>query len=80
MDQNILMQIAKDQASQMERLTSIDEKVNTCLGLLQGEQGMVVRVDRLEQSERRRGKIIWLLFVSIVALVGQAAASWLGLK
>lgn len=37
-----------------------------------GGAGVMVRVDRLEQSDRRRGKHVWALFTAFVAAIATA--------
>ena len=39
-----------------------------------GREGLIVRVDRLEQTERRRSKAVWIAAGSVIATA--AAAMW----
>jgi len=34
-----------------------------------GREGLIVRVDRLEQTERRRSRLMWTVAAGVVALV-----------
>jgi len=40
-----------------------------------GKPGMNLRLDRLEQTEKRRGKQIWVIFTALVGGV----VSWIGM-
>ena len=44
-----------------------------------GKDGIVVRLDRLEGSERRRSRILWLILGAVVILGGTSVAQLLGL-
>lgn len=57
-------------------VSSTDEKLDQVLHALHGngEPGMKVRVDRLEQAEKRRAKVIWAAITSAVGLA--TAALW----
>lgn len=79
-DQEILMKLVAAQAAQAETLKSVDGKLDKCLSSLDGPVGMIVRVDRLEQSESRRSKMIWLLSGGFVTLLLNAVASYIGWK
>jgi len=82
MDDNI-MKIVATQAAQAEVLNGIDAKLERCVNALEGSAehpGMVVRVDRLEQSESRRSRVVWLLVGGFATLSLNALASLIGWK
>lgn len=58
----------------------LEEKLDKVIDLLQGKEGLIVEVDRLKQSEKRR---VWwtrtAIGASITAVV-TAAAAMLGFK
>lgn len=74
------MGLVAAQAAQAETLKSLDAKLDTCVNSLEGKEGIVVRVDRLEQSEVRRGKLMWILCGGFVTLLLNAVASYIGWK
>lgn len=66
-------------------LSTLAHEVAQVLGMVQGKDGkpgMIVRLDRLEQSESRRTKLVWIcvgvasaaLIKSFAAIVGVNAA------
>jgi len=63
-----------------EHLRSIDEKLNTCINILGGSPGgnpgLVVKVDRLEQSEKRRSWLIKAIVVSLIGLILKTFVNW----
>jgi len=34
-----------------------------------GRDGLIVRVDRLEQTEKRRSRLVWIVAAAVIALV-----------
>lgn len=42
-----------------------------------GEKGMVIRMDRAEQREKNRSRLVWLLVAAVVGLGGNVAADWI---
>jgi anti-sigma factor RsiW len=82
-DQEVLVKLLATQAAQTEKLTQIGEKIDDLHATFHGpqgepEHGVLVRVDRLEQTEKRRAKLIWLLVGSVVGLLVQAGGTLLG--
>jgi len=83
MDDQLLLQIVAAQAAQAEILKSIDTKLSHCIVTLEGSSehpGVVIRVDRLEQSETRRSRMVWVLFGGFATLFFNAVATHLGWK
>ena len=73
--------IAEVQSAQDERLEGIEKsckRVETSL-LGNGQPGLVVRTDRLEQKEKLRAKILWLVISGVVLLLLNAVASHFGI-
>lgn len=52
-----------------QKLDHLDEAIRG-----NGKPGIQLRLDRLEQSERTRGRLLWLLLASAVTLA--AASLW----
>jgi hypothetical protein len=82
-EQECLQQLVTSQAVQTEKLTQIGQQVSELHRAIHGpqgepEHGLPLRVDRLEQSEKRRQKLIWMLVASVVGLVVQAGGSLIG--
>jgi hypothetical protein len=74
-------ELIASQAVQIERLLIIDEKLDRCIIGLNGapdepEKGMIVRVDRLEQSKKNLVRVLWVLFAALVGLVSNTFASF----
>lgn len=66
-----LTQIIAEQAVQGEKIEGIEktcEEIRTCL-LGNGKPGLVVRADRLEQKDKFKTKLFWMVAVAVVALV-----------
>lgn len=61
-------------AQVVERCAHIEKKVEQTRDLLTGngspEKGLIVRVDRLEQSGDKRGKALWAMFVALLSTIG----------
>ena len=36
-----------------------------------GREGLIVRVDRLEQTEKRRSRLVWTVAAAVIALVAK---------
>lgn len=64
-----------------EKLDRIDEKATLACRLLNGngnpEQGIVLRLDRIEQVQARRNKWSWLIASTVVAQFIVGSAAWL---
>lgn len=78
-DDPAMTELITSQAVQMSRLNSIDKKLDRLVTGVYGpenepEKGLVVRVDRLEQT--KKGLLIgfWTIFSGVVALVLNALA------
>jgi hypothetical protein len=82
-EQECLRSLVTSQAVQTEKLNQIGIQVSELHAAIHGppgepDHGLPLRVDRLEQTEKRRAKLIWLLVGSVVGLVVQAGGSLLG--
>lgn len=69
-----------DRDALVQKLDDMDKKLDRCVIGLYGEpdepeKGMVVRVDRLEQSKHTIIRAFWVFFASVVALVSHAISS-----
>ena len=64
-----------------EHLVSIENKLDICLYGPDGEseKGMLIRLDRVEQSKKGTNKILWVTFLGIFGLVVQVIASRWGI-
>jgi hypothetical protein len=68
--------LAEDQAAEHECVKGIADdcaKIKQCL-LGNGQPGLVVRTDRLEQKEKTRSRLMWLIVSGVVALILNAVA------
>lgn len=66
-----LAKIIAEQARQGEQIENIDatcKKIETCLGG-NGRPGLVVRTDRLEQKDKTRSKLFWIIIVAVLGVV-----------
>lgn len=75
-----LVDIIAQQARQEQQLIEINEsckKIEECL-LGNGKAGLVIRTDRLEQKEKIRGKLIWILISTVVVIVAHQIVEILG--
>lgn len=73
--------VAEDQAAQHAVVKSIAEdcsQIKQCL-IGNGKPGLVVRTDRLEQKEKNRSRLLWMVVSGVVLLILNAAASYIGL-
>jgi len=52
----------------IERVARMQEDIAEIKKALLSEEGLLIRVDRLEQAEQTRNKIIWALVTAIVPL------------
>lgn len=78
-----MQELLRAQERQEERMKSMDSKLDTCVTCLSGppgepHKGLVVRMDRVEEKERRRSKIVWLVIGSLFMLVVAGVATMLG--
>ncbi len=80
MDDQLVVQMVAAQAAQAECLKGIDEKLERCVNALEGSSGLMIRVDRLEQVESRRSRMIWILTGGFVTLFLNAIATHMGWK
>lgn len=55
-----------------EKIDRLDESIRG-----NGKPGIIVRLDRLEQSAKSQGKLIWLLIGSAVASLATVLTTWL---
>lgn len=72
--------VAEDQAAQNEVMKVIAEdcaEIKQCLKG-NGQPGLVVRTDRLEQKEKTRSRLMWLIVSGVVALILNAIAGHIG--
>jgi len=63
--------------AEFERLNGKLDRLDGCLRGSNGEPGMKVRLDRLEQSEVRRIKLLWMIAASVVVLAVSTIWRWL---
>lgn len=82
-DRELIVRVLSAQSAQNEKLEQIATHVSELHVLFHGpagesEKGIPVRVDRLEQTEKRRARLIWLLIGSVVGLFVQAVGSFTG--
>lgn len=72
-DQSKLVEIAQQQAIQGEQIKTIQtscKKIEGCLlGHGDSNVGMVTKVDRLEQKDKFRSRVLWLMFTVVIGLV-----------
>lgn len=73
--------VAEDQAAQHEVMKGIAEDCSQIKQCLKGngQPGLVVRTDRLEQKEKTRSRIMWLIVSGVIVLILNAAAGYVGL-
>lgn len=71
-------QMNRDEGEHQAKIERIDETVGEIKVCLMGDNGLVIRTDRLEQLDKRKGKFFWALFSIVAALVVQAAAQSMG--
>lgn len=66
-----------------QTVQKIEEKLDIVINALMGnpetpnEPGIIVRIDRLEQSNKFKNKVMWLLGTGIAASIGQNFIKWL---
>ena len=74
-----LENVAVEQASQGERLDQVCRgivRIETCLvGTGDDNPGLVVKLDRLTQSEKKRTKFFWLGMSAVIALIAERCIS-----
>lgn len=80
-----IQELVTSQAVQTERLEQICGKMDKCLVGIYGSgddpsKGLVVRVDRLEQTKKSLLVGFWTVFTGTIALALNAAAVALGWK
>ena len=66
-----LAKIIAEQARQGEQIENIDgtcKRIDTCL-MGNGQPGLVVRTDRLEQKDKTRSKLFWIILMVIFGIV-----------
>ena len=74
-------EVAAEQAAQRVKIENIEKtcgEIHRCL-LGNGQPGMKLRVDRLEQKDKTRTKMFWLLFTTLGALAAKVLADTLGI-
>ena len=67
-----------EQARQGEKIANIDETCKEIKACLLGNTGLVLRTDRLEQKEKFRVKLFWLMFTALGAVAAKVLADTLG--
>jgi hypothetical protein len=82
-EKECLQSLVTSQAVQTEKLNTIATQVAELHATIHGpagepEHGLPLRVDRLEQTEKRRAKLIWILVGSVVGLAVQASGTLFG--
>lgn len=66
-----LTKMIKEQAVQGEKIEGIEKtckEIRTCL-LGNGQPGLVLQADRLEQKDKFKTKLFWVMAVAVIALV-----------
>ena len=69
-----LIKIAKEQAVQSEAIKNIEstcKEIKSCL-LGNGQPGLIVRTDRIEQRHALLSKLFWITIPVVIALVVKA--------
>lgn len=69
-----LEKMLMEQAKQGEKIAIIE---TTCLDIKQclqgnGKPGLVIRTDRLEQKDKFKGKLFWIIAGCLIAVVAKA--------
>ena len=77
----LMSEIKESQASHGEKLDQVVNSVNQLREVLLGDgseqkPGLHMRVDRLEQKERLKGKMLWTVATATIGLVAKAIWSW----
>jgi hypothetical protein len=71
-----------EQAKQGVKIENIEktcEEIRDCL-LGNGKPGLVLRTDRLEQKDKVRAKMFWLVFTTLGAVAAKVLADTLGIS
>ena len=67
-------ELLANQIAMKHQIETLDKKVDRCVACLQGpegeaELGLTVKVDRLEQTEKARKNIVWVIVAAVVGLI-----------
>lgn len=66
-----LTKVIKEQGIQGQKIEGIEKtckEIKTCL-LGNGQPGLVIRADRLEQKDKFKTKLFWVTAVAVIALI-----------
>lgn len=66
-----LTKISNEQGVQGQKIEGIEKtckEIRTCL-LGNGQPGLVIRADRLEQKDKFKTKLFWVVAIAVTALV-----------
>jgi hypothetical protein len=67
-----------DQGKQTAKLEHIAEAVTEIKQCLTGDKGLVIRTDRLEQKEKTKARVFWVVFAATIALIVKAVSPAFG--
>ena len=70
--------LVADQGKQTAQLEHIAETVTEIKTCLTGGQGLIIRTDRLEQREKTKARIFWVIFAATIGLVVKAVSPAFG--
>jgi predicted alternative tryptophan synthase beta-subunit len=75
-----MQDLVVDQGKQTAKLEHIVETVNEIKSCLKGngKPGLIIRTDRLEQKEKTKARIFWVIFAATIALVVRAVSPAFG--
>lgn len=64
------------------KINEIDRKLDRLLTYIEGpdddrERGLITRVDRIEQREKFRGKVLWTIGGGALAALGATVWGWI---
>lgn len=64
--------VAVAMAVHQEKIETIDGKVDQLVHAIigNGKPGLMTRIDRIEQSERFKNRVLWAVFVAILGIIG----------
>jgi hypothetical protein len=81
-EQQELHEVVAEQAAQRVKIENIEktcQEIRDCL-LGNGKPGLVVRTDRLEQKDKVRAKLFWLVFSTLAAVTAKVLADTFGVS
>jgi predicted alternative tryptophan synthase beta-subunit len=75
-----MQELVVDQGKQTAKLEHIVETVNEINASLKGngKPGLLIRTDRLEQKEKTKAKIFWVILAATVGLLVKAVSPAFG--